>query len=152
MSVRGISQFWNSTSWHSIGIIKLQFVAFWLFVCQRQISILKLHLMTLNWNYLVTICCFLIILPIIKEELFVFITNRTLFVFITNRTLFVFITNRTLFVFITNRTLFVFITNRTLFVFITNRPFKNSEYLKSQWMYQLWGQYCQQNLPLHPAL
>ena len=88
--------------------------------------------MTLNWNYLVTICCFLIILPIIKEELFVFITNRTLFVFITNRTLFVFITNRTLFVFITNRTLFVFITNRTLFVFITNRPFKNSEYLKSQ--------------------
>ena len=143
MSVRGISQFWNSTSWHSIGIIKLQFVAFWLFVCQRHISFLKLHLMTLNWNYLVTICCFLIILPIIKEELFVFITNRTLFVFITNQTLFVFITNLTL---------FVFITNRTLFVFITNWPFKNSEYFKSQWMYQLWGQYCQQNLSLHPAL
>ena len=142
MSVRGISQFWNSTSWHSIGIIKWQFGAFWLFVCQRHIAILKLHLMTLNWNYLVTICCFLIILPIIKEELFVFITNRTLFVFITNQTLFVFITNLTL---------FVFITNRTLFVFITNRPFKNSEYFKSQWMYQLWGQYCQQNLPLHPA-
>ena len=74
---------WNLNSITALNFAKLSLLTAYnlvhsliLFVFKRHISTLKLHLMTHVWNFQVIICSVLITLPVIKEEVFVFITNR----------------------------------------------------------------------------
>ena len=66
---------WNINSIAAHNYAKLSLLVLILFVFQRDVSTLKLHLMTHVWNYQV-ICSALITLPIIKKEVFLFIINR----------------------------------------------------------------------------
>ena len=68
----------NSITAHNYAKLSLltAYIVLILFFFQRHISTLKLHLITRICNFQVMICSVLISLPIMKKEVFVFITNR----------------------------------------------------------------------------
>ena len=89
----------NCISAHNYVTAYTLFIVLMLFTFQRDIATLKLHLMNNVWNCQLIKCSVLITMPVIKENVLVFIINRPFF--------------------------------------------KNFEHIKSQQMYQLWGQYRQ---------